>query len=152
MFDQTFDFPIFLPPCCSNFVNSREGSIFTIPGNVEVFGIKYEKFTPFVTIKDRVQLGLTYGGGIGSLRGTVIEQQITNIDPDTGMVITPPTETIIERDVKDFYALEFVPIGSVEAAVAFLIAPGLKARVSGGFNYPNTQIFSFTLNYLIGSS
>ena len=115
-----------------------------------MFGIKFEKFTPFVTIKERVQIGLTYGGGIGSLRGTVIEQQITNIDPDTGMVITPPTETIIERDVKDFYALEFVPIGSVEAAVAFLIAPGLKARVSG-FNYPNTQVFSFTINYLFGS-
>ena len=37
------------------------------------------------------------------------------------------------------------------AAAAFILAPGLKLRVTGGFNYPNTQIFSFTLNYLIGS-
>ena len=47
--------------------------------------------------------------------------------------------------------LDFVPIGSVEAAVAFILAPGLKARVSGGFNYPNTQVLSFTVNYLFGS-
>ena len=102
------------------------------------------------SVSERVQIGLTYGGGIGSLRGTVVEQRFENFDPDTGAQI-PPTETIIEHDVKDFYALEFVPIGSVEAAAAFLIAPGLKARVSGGFNYPNTQVFSFTINYLFGS-
>ena len=150
VFDATSQFPLFIPPDFINFVNVTEGSIFTIPGNVEVFGIKYEKFTPFVTIKERVQIGLTYGGGIGSLSGTVIEQRFENFDPDTGAQI-PPTETIIEHDVKDFYALGFVPIGSVEAAAAFLIAPGLKARVSGGFNYPNTQIFSFTINYLFGS-
>ncbi len=150
VFDETFEFPVFIPPDFTNFVNVTEGSIFTIPGSVEVFGIKFEKFTPFVTIKERVQIGLTYGGGIGSLRGTVIEQQFVSTDPATGAPI-PPTETTIEHDIKDFYALEFVPIGSVEAAAAFLIAPGLKARVSGGFNYPNTQVFSFTLNYLFGS-
>jgi hypothetical protein len=44
-----------------------------------------------------------------------------------------------------------IPLGNVEAAVAVLIAPGLKVRVSSGFNFPNSQVFSVTANYLIGS-
>ena len=151
VFDETFEEDVFFPPDFTTFVTVTEGSIFTIPGDVEVFAVKYEKFTPFVTIKDRVQIGLTYGVGIGSLRGTVVEQRFEAFDPDTGEPI-PPTETIIERDVKEFYIFDFVPIGSVEAAVAFILAPGLKARVTGGFNYPNTQVVSFTVNYLFGAS
>lgn len=131
------------------------GSLFTVSGDIEVLGVKFEKFTPFVTIRDRVQVGLTYGGGIGSLSGTVIEQRFeSEVDfPPPGFqpVVTSQTEMIIEREVKEGYTPGFVPIGSVEAAAAFILAPGLKARVSGGFNYPNTQIFSFTINYLIGA-
>ena len=56
----------------------RVGSFF-VPMDVEVLGVKYEKFTPFVTIQDRVQIGLTYGGGIGSLRGTVEEHNLSPI-------------------------------------------------------------------------
>ena len=145
VFDQTHTFTL-----DNELGTATEGRLFTIPGDVEVFGIKYEKFTPFATIQDRVQIGVTYGGGFGSLRGTVVEQLFESLDPDTFAQI-PTTETIIETEIKEFYVLEFVPIGSVEATVAFLIAPGLKARVSGGFNYPNTQVFSFTINYLFGS-
>ena len=101
VFDSTFTFPNFLPPDFTTFETVTEGSVFMVPGDIEVFGIKYEKFTPFVTIKDRVQIGLIYGGGIGSLRGTVIEQRFENFDPETGAPI-PPTETILERDIKDF--------------------------------------------------
>ena len=131
-FDDTFEETVFLPPDFTTSETVTAGSIFTIPGDIEVLGVKYERFTPFVTIRDRVQIGITYGAGIGSLSGTVIEQRFEAFDPDTG----EPTETIIERDIKEFYALDFVPFGSVEAAVAFVLAPGLKARVTGGFNYP----------------
>lgn len=151
VFDDTFEEDVCLPPDFTTCETVTEGSIFTILGDVEVFAVKYEKFTPFVTIKDRVQIGLTYGVGIGSLRGTVIEQRFEAFDPDTGEPI-PPTETTIETEIKEFYVLDFVPIGSVEAAVAVVLAPGLKARVTGGFNYPNTQVFSFTFNYLFGAS
>ena len=148
VFDGTETFSLFPPP---DFKLLTEGSVFTVPGDIAVVGIKFEKFTPFVTIRDRVQIGLTYGGGIGSMSGTFIEQRFENFDPETGQQITPTSETVVERDVKEFYVLDFVPIGSVEAAVAFILAPGLKARVTGGFNYPNTQAFSFTVNYLFGS-
>ena len=150
VFDDTFTFENFLSPDFTTLETITEGSIFTLPGDIEIFAVKYEKFTPFVTIKDRVQVGLTYGVGIGSLRGTVIERRFESFDPETGQS-HPPTETVVERDINDFYNMDFVPIGSVEAAVAFILAPGLKARVTGGFNYPNTQVFSFTVNYLFGS-
>ena len=151
VFDDTQTFPFFLPPDFTTSELVTEGSVFTVPGDIAVVGIKFEKFTPFVTIRDRVQIGLTYGGGIGSMSGTVIEQRFENFDPETGQQIIPTSETVVESEVKEFYVLDFVPIGSVEAAMAFILAPGLKARVTGGFNYPNTQVFSFTVNYLFGS-
>ena len=49
----------------------RAGFVYSVPGDIEYIGVKFEKFTPFVTIRNRVQVGITYGGGIGSLRGTV---------------------------------------------------------------------------------
>ena len=150
IFDDTFQFEQFLPPDFTTSETVTEGSIFVIPGDVVINGVKYEKFTPFVTIQDRVQIGLTYGGGIGSMSGTVVETRFENFDPQTGQPI-PPRDTVVETDINEFYKLKFIPIGSVEAAVGFILAPGLKARVTGGFNYPNTQIFSFTVNYLFGS-
>lgn len=157
--DQVFDDTFPLITLSDQEGNIQElglaGSVFTIPGTVEYVGVKFEKFTPFVTIKDRVQVGLTYGGGIGSLSGTVVEQRFEgDVDfppPNFDPVITNETETFIASEAKDFYTPSFVPIGSVEAAVAFILAPGLKARVTGGFSYPNTQVFSITVNYLFGS-
>jgi hypothetical protein len=52
---------------------------------------------------------------------------------------------------KDIYALEFVPLGRIEIAAAAILTPGLKVRVSGGFSFPATQVFSITVNYLFGS-
>ena len=62
--DRTFSFENFLPPDFTASETVTDGSVFTVPGEVEVFGIKFEKFTPFVTIQDRVQIGLTYGGSL----------------------------------------------------------------------------------------
>ena len=146
-FDDTFVDDFFDPPV-------RFGSVYFLPENPEVIGIKYEKFTPFVTFQDRVQIGLTYGGGYGVLRGTLDERVFDaefGFDPNTFENTATQTETLIQQEVKDFYKLEFVPIGSVEAAAAFILAPGLKVRVTGGFNFPHTQVISFTVNYLIGS-
>ena len=143
---QFADFPLFGPV--------RFGSRYVVPEYLEITGIKYEKFTPFLTIKDRVQIGLTYGGGIGALKGnveeTIFDAELDS-DPVTFAPIVWPTETVMQREAKDLYRLDFVPIGSVEAAVAVILAPGLKVRVTGGFNFPNTQVFSFTITYLVGS-
>ncbi len=80
VFDDTFEQTVFLPPDFMTSETVTEGSIFTIPGDIEVLGVKYERFTPFVTIRDRVQIGITYGAGIGSLSGTVIEQRFEAFD------------------------------------------------------------------------
>jgi len=82
--DHTSSYSVSLPPDFRTVQTLTDGSVFTIPEEVEVFGVKYEKFTPFVRIRDRVQIGLTYGAGIGSLRGSVTEQRFENFDPDTG--------------------------------------------------------------------
>ena len=148
VFDDTFVDSFFNPPVVL-------GSTFTID-RIKMTGIKYEKFTPFVTIRDRVQIGLTYGGGIGALSGTVTERAVVisdiQFDPTTGQQSAATTETVTLSDATEFYALDFVPIGSVEVAAAFILAPDLKARVSGGFNFPNTQLFSVTVNYLFGAT
>ena len=88
-------FDLYLPPDFTRLRTVRDGSIFTFRGDIEVFGVKYEKFTPVVTIKDRVQIGLTYGIGIGSLRGTVSEQRFENFDRETSELI-PHTQTVME--------------------------------------------------------
>ena len=123
------------------------GTSLIVPKAPVINGIKYEKFTPVITIQDRVQIGLTYGGGIGALQGDVTE---TILESDYGTQPPTQTETVNHREVKELYGLSFVPIGSVEAAVAVILAPGLKARITGGFNFPNTQMFSVTVNYLFG--
>jgi len=68
--------------------------ISTIIGDVVLTGVKYEKFTPFVTIRDRVQVGLAYGGGIGSLSGTVRDEEF-HVD----VSFPPPTWNSSSRTV-----------------------------------------------------
>jgi hypothetical protein len=38
-----------------------------------------------------------------------------------------------------------------QLAVDFMIAPPLKARVAGGFNFPSAQYFGFELIYVPGA-
>ena len=48
----------------------------------------------------------------------------------------------------DFYTPSI--LGRVELAGAFTVRPDLKIRVSGGFNFPGTQVFSIDAMYFFG--
>jgi hypothetical protein len=120
---------------------------------VTLTGVEYQRFRPFATIKERVQVGLTYGGGVGWLGGTA---RGVEVDPEGSRdVERTPDALFDEGEVGLFSVMERtlkpVPLGRLELSVAGLVAPGLKVRVSGGFNFPGYQVGSISAVYLFGS-
>lgn len=133
----------------------RFGSIYTVEHTpVKIRGIEGQKFSPLATIRNRAQIGLVFGGGIGWYQGTMTahnyDVDFTNGPPPTYQPILIQKETVTQVQAKDTFAMSFVPLARVEIAGSALLAPGLKLRVSGGFSFPNTQVFSLTVNYLFG--
>ncbi len=125
--------------------------------NVYLNGVEVHKFVPFGTIKGRLQIGILFGGGFGSVNGNTIvrvqELEFTGATPQSGQPPFRVLEHTSTEGGKTFVALgdwepDFYPLGKVEVAVAGILAPGLKVRASGGFNFPGTQIFSIGFVYL----
>jgi hypothetical protein len=124
-----------------SFVRRDNGDIYTTQGN-SVLGGEIHKFYVFGTIARRVQIGMNLGVGAGVLRGqmpvvTVKGQQLT-------------------AEAKDFLQvadqrIPVFPLVKFEFAVAAILAPGLKARVNAGVNFPGYQKFSITGTYLFGA-
>lgn len=109
---------------------------------VTVRGIAIDKFAPFGTIKERVQIGMIFGIGAGQASGTVQE-----FDKFTGL-----TEEI---EAKHFFSpmgqeIPVVPLARLELAVAAIVMPGLKIRASGGINYPGVARITLGAVYLFG--
>jgi hypothetical protein len=123
-------------------------------------GVELHKYANFGTIKERVQIGMIFGGGIGQLRGTVNRAAVvydgnstTGNEDDLGGEIgrvnepgIPATELFAPLG----FEIEYVPLFRTELAVTGIVAPGLKVRASGGFNMPGTQIFSVSAIYFFG--
>jgi hypothetical protein len=135
----------------------KYGSLYSVEPSspVKIRGIEGQKFSPLATIKNRAQIGLVFGGGIGWYHGQMTAHNYdvtyTNGPPPTFQPIMTETQTVTQVEAKDLFAMSFVPMGRVEIAGAAILAPGLKVRVSGGFSFPNTQVFSVTVNYLFGT-
>jgi hypothetical protein len=116
-------------------------------------GVEAHKFISFVTISRRVQIGMNFAGGIGKFSG-----QLEKHDFQTAFDFskTPPapirTETVTTEEMEDYVAFTPFLLGKVEAAVAVIIAPGLKIRASGGFNFPGYSLFRVTGVYLFGAN
>ena len=106
---------------------------------VVLTGVEAHKFTPFGTIRDRVQIGLDYGAGVGVFDGVV--------DATVGVC----TREVSVGDALDPWGIGIVPIGRLELAVAVIAAPGLKVRAKGGVNFPGVQRFSVSASYLFGA-
>lgn len=109
---------------------------------VTVRGIALDKFAPFGTIKERVQIGMIFGIGAGQASGTV--QQLNK---HNGL-----TEEI---EAKQFFSpmgqeIPVVPLARLELAVAAIVMPGFKIRASGGVNYPGVAKFTLGAVYLFG--
>jgi hypothetical protein len=120
---------------------------------VTLTGIEYQRFRPFTTIKERVQIGLTYGAGVGWLGGRARGVEFDS--EGTRAVERTPDALFDEGEVGLFsvmdYTLKPVPLARLELSVAGLVLPGVKVRASGGFNFPGYQVGSISVVYLFGS-
>jgi hypothetical protein len=119
--------------------------------NVTYTGVELHKFVSFVTIRQRVQLGMNFAGGVGSYDGDVERHETDFIPVFNGKTVTiVPTEVVTNVPMKEYVSISPFPIGKIEAAVAGLVAPGFKVRWSAGFSFPGHQVFTLTGVYLFG--
>ena len=108
----------------------------------------------FVTIKRRAQIGLNVAGGVSKFEGAVEFHEFDTdftFDPRTGQVTNRRVESVSSRPMSDIPTFSPFPFGRVEAAVAVILAPGVKIRGSGGFDFPGYTMFSITGVFLFGA-
>ena len=113
---------------------------------VRLEGVEFHWFVPFVTIAERVQIGVNAAVGVVNVKGTIDE---TFVSTFTFNNQTQTNTQFEERAAKDVL-WPIYPIGKVEAAVSVTAAPGLKVRVTGGFNFPGVGMRIGAV-YLIGA-
>ena len=125
------------------------------PIGMSVQGVEAHTYLPFVTIKRRVQIGMNLAGGVGKVSGHVEERRSEVdfvFDPVRRQTVPRFYETVEITEAKTLLAgHDIVPLAKIELAAAVLVAPGLKVRVSGGFNVPGYRTFGVTSTYLFGS-
>lgn len=121
-------------------------------------GVQFHRFFPLGTVARRVQVGAVLTGGVARLRGGAVEVKEhlqATPNPVTGLTalsVTDETSLVDARRIFDDTGIdEYVPIGGAEAAVAVLVAPGVKLRFSGGVSFPGLHAFSVTAQYLFGA-
>jgi hypothetical protein len=119
--------------------------------DVALTGLEIHKFVPFVTIKRRAQIGMNFAGGVAWSKG-----QIVGTINDVDWSATPPvgiqrTEQVSFNDLLVEGRLKAIPLAKIEVAAGAIVAPGLKVRFSGGFNFPGYHVGSVTFVYLFGS-
>jgi hypothetical protein len=112
--------------------------------DVVLKGVEYVWSKPFVTFANRVQVGINVGGGAAWVHGTITETH------DLVQPPLPPLHDEVSNPAKDTLWPVY-PLGKVEAMGSFIIAPGLKIKVSGGFNFPAAS-FRIGAVYLFGAS
>lgn len=130
------------------------GEDFYLTQGVALTGVEVHKFVPFATIKNRTQIGMNFAGGVAKFRGVVEshEQKGTfTFDPATQRSSVTFREVVTMHDMREEVDIKVLPLARVEAAVAVLVAPGLKIRGTGGFNFPGYQVASVTFVYLFGA-
>lgn len=121
-------------------------------------GVQLHRFFPVATIARRVQIGAVVSGGIARLQGQaeqVHEHLQIAVVPGTGAtsISVGHERSIVDaRHIFDDTPVsEYVPMGGVEAALAVLVAPGVKLRFSGGVSFPGFHTVGVTAQYLFGS-
>jgi hypothetical protein len=104
-------------------------------------GVEFHQFRPFMTWRDRVQIGMVGAVGVGWLRGTADKRTTSALGSVESHVVTadelfPPSASV-------------VPLMKLELAATGILAPGLKVRVGGGFSMPGYHTFGITASYLV---
>lgn len=117
---------------------------------VALSGVKVHKFIPFGTISNRVQIGLNLAGGVGQFKGN-LETLERDVVGSADLRTARPTETVTIDPASELVPVSILPLADIEAAVAVIVAPGLKLRAQGGLNLPGYRVFSVTAVYLFGA-
>jgi hypothetical protein len=115
-------------------------------------GVEFHSFIPFVTLKNRVQIGINLGGGIARTRGRIQEtfDTLTQFRLQNGQVVTN-TNTSSNTFPAGEIVTKYQPLGKVEGQAAFILAPSVKVKVGGGLNMPSAASFRVGLVFLIGA-
>jgi hypothetical protein len=120
------------------------GNYFTTSG-ASFTGVEVHRFVPFGTIKQRVQIGMNFAGGVAELNGTVHELSVS------------PTGAVSQNvDASTLFApgghqIKVIPLAKIEFAVAGILGPDLKIRAGGGFDFPGYNKFNIAVVYFFGA-
>jgi hypothetical protein len=134
-------------------LRDREQSLFQ---NVMLNGFEVNWFYAprFGRIKNRVQIGLNVGGGIGKFRGS-----IHKVEDRDEQVFTPGpgggSSRIVNRHDEETNLVEdelmpIFPMAKIELMGALIAMPAVKIKVAGGFNFPGSG-FRVLGVYLFGA-
>lgn len=130
-----------------NFTNGcfAEGSSFVTDG-VTVNGVELHKYVPFVIIKERVQIGMNFAGGVGSFSGDLQERKLEpqlipgSRFPGPGRQV----ETLTIQPASELIGTSTLPLAKIQVAVGVIVNPSFKIRVQGGLDVPGYELFSVT--------
>jgi hypothetical protein len=119
--------------------------------DVTAIGPEVHFYVPFVTIKDRVQPGMEFGGGIAKFRG---QASIVGIESDDDESFTSPSRYVtregeITEIAEDIFMGDsgWAIIGRIEPSVAVIISPRFKVHAGVGFHYPGITYFTLKTTY-----
>ena len=129
----------FQPNSCNTFTYTKTMR------NVVMTGVEFHWAPTFVTIADRLQIGINIGGGIASASGDV-EEVFANDFTDPNFSDSVETDLTPAKE----YLFKPQPLGKVEAQGSIIVTPAFKIRVAGGFNSPGYGV-RFAAVYLIGA-
>lgn len=138
----------FEPECFSNGC-FESGSSVRMRG-VTLSGVKVHKYVPFVTIKDRVQIGMNFAGGVGQFKGA-LDTLERDVEFSGDRRTARQTETITTESASELIPVSFVPLVDLEAAVAVSVARGLKIRMEGGLSFPGYRAVNIAAVYFFGA-
>ena len=122
---------------CYTATASRPNIETTTTQDVVYTGVELHKFMAFYK-KSRIQIGLNIAGGIAKPSGTIITTtdrfEPTSFGPQGPTGFRPVHEEEISTAEDELFA--YMPLFKVEAEADIVVAPGLKVKLAGGFNFP----------------
>jgi hypothetical protein len=140
------DGPSGTPACARGAYHVTQGAGMT--------GVEGHVYLPFGTIRNRVQIGGVFAGGIARFDGETdrfLEHLViagNNITVTTDPLGRGPFKEALPDIPQDWTV---VPIGRAELALAVIVRPGLKLRFTGGVNFPGFNVFGVNVQYLFGA-
>ena len=122
--------------------------------DVAFLGVEAHKYVPFGTIKRRVQIGMNFGGGMVSPKGSaenhIVTTKTTTRNGQVVDVSQSRTKKVItvKEAFKEADALTTGLTGRFEAIVGVIVTEHLKVKAGGGLNFPGQHKFTIGAAYL----